>query len=205
MTHPGTFFGEARTSLEEGSCGKAGSAEVVQQIVDELPFLRRIARRWQASRADADDLVQETLIRALGNSHGWQPGSNLRAWLFTIMRNSFLAARAKEKRNQLATQAYAEANPDYQFHTSYERLTLRDVDRTLGRMPKAQAIALMLVGVEGKSYEEVAETLEVSVGSVRCHLARARARLRTAVLATEHHSPVAGSQAAKPKAPFKKD
>src|SRR5712691_2618807 len=60
------------------------------QIEAEIPFLQRVVRRWYREAADADDLVQDTLLRALASAHLWQPGSNLRAWLVTIMRNQFL-------------------------------------------------------------------------------------------------------------------
>src|SRR6266849_5187010 len=62
-------------------------AEFWQRIETEIPFLRRTVRRWHREKADADDLVQDTLVQALANAHLWQPGSDLRAWLFTIMRN----------------------------------------------------------------------------------------------------------------------
>ena len=61
--------------------------DISQQIENEIPFLRRAVRRWHREQADADDLVQDTLLRALASAHLYQPGSDLRAWLFTIMRN----------------------------------------------------------------------------------------------------------------------
>ena len=70
--------------------GTVPPREFSQRVLAEVPFLRRAVRRWHGVGADADDLVQETLLRALANSHQWEPGTNLRAWLFTIMRNQFL-------------------------------------------------------------------------------------------------------------------
>ena len=63
-----------------------------RQIENEIPFLRRAARRWHREPADLDDLVQDTLAQALANQHLWQPGTDLRGWLYTIMRNRFLAS-----------------------------------------------------------------------------------------------------------------
>jgi RNA polymerase sigma-70 factor, ECF subfamily len=157
------------------------STEFAQQIIDEIPFLRRRVRRWHRQQSDADDLVQETLTQALANAHLWQPGSNLRAWLFTIMQNQFLAAFAKSKRAALLLQV-CDPNGRAAVEDSREtRLVLRDVGAVLRRLPKKQRTALQLAGVEGRSYEEVAAAMGLSVGAVRCHLARGRGRLRAAV------------------------
>src|SRR5229473_3475456 len=80
------------------SAGTTPSAAFLRQIEDEIPFLKRAVRRWHRDKADADDLVQDTLVQALANAHLWQPGSDLRAWLFTIMRNRFLGTVAKSHR-----------------------------------------------------------------------------------------------------------
>lgn len=182
-----------------GPSGEAPSASpVALQILAELPFLRRTVRRWHQSGADSEDLVQDTLIRALASSHSWQSGSNLRAWLFTIMRNVFLASREREKRAGMAAQAYTEVNSASELQDSEARLVLRDVGRVLDRMPEAQSVALMLVGVEGKSYEEVAQAMDLSIASVRCHLSRARTYLRDAVLTRDYSSPVATSRGTGP-------
>ena len=76
---------------EPQSAGDGMSAsEFFQEVEREIPFLRRRVRRWHRDRADADDLIQDTLAQAFANAHQWQPRSDLRAWLFTIMRNQFL-------------------------------------------------------------------------------------------------------------------
>jgi RNA polymerase sigma-70 factor (ECF subfamily) len=157
------------------------TAEFAQQIIGEIPFLRRTVRRWHRQKPDADDLVQETLMQALANAHLWQPGSNLRAWLFTIMHHQFLAAIAKSKRAAALLQV-CDPNGRAAAEDSREtRLVLRDVGAVLRRLPTKQRTALQLVGVEGRSYEEVAVAMGLSVGAVRCHLARGRGRLRAAV------------------------
>jgi RNA polymerase sigma-70 factor, ECF subfamily len=158
----------------------AAVAVIWLQIEAEIPFLRQAARRWRhRETADADDLVQDTLIRALANAHLWEPGTNLRGWLVMIMRNQFLSnvdrhQRAALAREDLQTEASTPADAEM-------RLTLRDVERALRRLPANQRSAILLAGVGGKSYIEVAKQMGLSADAVRCHLARARDRLRTAV------------------------
>src|SRR6185503_3547305 len=89
----------------------APSAEYMRQIEMEIPFLRRTVRRWHRDAADADDLVQDTLVQALANAHLWQPGTDLRAWLFTILRPRFLAVTARSTRAVLAIERTAAADP----------------------------------------------------------------------------------------------
>jgi RNA polymerase sigma-70 factor, ECF subfamily len=165
--------------------------EFLKQVEDEIPFLRRMVRRWHRERPDAEDLIQDTLVRALANAHLWQPGSNLRAWLCTIMRNEFLAAVIKNNRSASALQAIAVAEPGPPADTREARLILRDVAGVLGRLPEKQRSAVFLVGIEGRSYEEVARSMGISVGAVRCDLARARDRLRNAVHRVDERSPLA--------------
>jgi RNA polymerase sigma-70 factor (ECF subfamily) len=163
--------------------------EFSQRIEGELPFLRRIVRRWHRERADADDLVQDTLVRALANAHLWQSGTSLRAWLFAIMRNQFLAGIGKSNRLAAALQSFAEADRSRAPDPHEARLILQDVAGALKRLPSKQRTALLLAGVEGKSYDEVAQAMGLSVGAVRCHLARGRDRLRTATDGATDTSP----------------
>jgi len=150
------------------------------QIEAEIPFLQRVVRRWYREAADADDLVQDTLLRALASAHLWQPGSNLRAWLVTIMRNQFLETNGRTRRWDAAAEIIDVA--DHRVSADLEaRLTLRDVERAFRRLPAKQRSAVLLAGIEGKPYTEVATMMGLSVDAVRCHLARARQRLRTAV------------------------
>lgn len=161
------------------------SAEFAAQVAAEIPFLHRAVRRWHRQKSDADDLVQDTLVQALANAHLWQPGTDLRAWLFTIMRNRFLAAMARSNRGAALLLVAAAAAPVAADDTREVRLVLRDVGAALGRLPVKQRTALRLAGVEGKSYDEVAAAMGLSVGAVRCHLARGRDRLRAAMRGSE--------------------
>jgi len=155
-------------------------ATIGPQIESEIPFLQRVVRRWYREAADADDLVQDTLLRALASAHLWQPGSNLRAWLVTIMRNQFLETIGRIRRWDAAAKIIDIA--DHRVSSDMEaRLTLRDVERAFRRLPTKQRSAVLLAGIEGKSYSEVARMMGLSVDAVRCHLARARDQLRRAV------------------------
>ena len=160
-----------------------------QRIEDEIPFLRRAARRWHRERADIDDLVQDTVVQALANAHLWQPGTDLRGWLYTIMRNRFLAGVTRSNRSAAALQQMAADQPRPATGSSELRLILRDLYAALRRLPSNQRSAVLLIGVEGKSYNEAAQSMGTSVGAVRSHLARGRDRLRTAVQGTETRLP----------------
>ena len=166
------------------------SSAMSQLILSQLPFLRRIACRWHQRVSDRDDLVQDTLVRALANAHLWQQGSNLRAWLVTIMRNQFLASLAKSGRSEDAQRIYADTQGQSLSGDDNARLILRDVDRSLRRMPNAQRQAVLLVGLEGKSYDEVGRAMGISANAVRMHLTRARQYLRESVHSGRGSSPL---------------
>ena len=154
-------------------CPGTPSAEFVEQIIDQIPFLRRTVRRWHREAPDADDLVQDTLVQALANEHLWQAGSDLRAWLFTIMRHQFLAAVAKSTRAAALARVCAVDDPVTDLGEA--RLVLRDVGTVLRRLPMKQRAALQLAGVEGKTYEEVAAAISgrrASIGPAVCRRPR---------------------------------
>ena len=162
-----------------------------QQVEQEIPFLRRVVRRWHREAADAEDLVQDTLVRALANAHLWQPGTNLRAWLAVIMRNHFFQGVAKSNLAASASSLYAQH--DTVEDGSEQRLLLRDVAGALGRLPERQRQTLLQVSVEGQSYKDVAKAMGVTAAAIRCDLARARERLRSAVYLASDRSPCAAS------------
>ncbi len=184
---------------EAPKAAQANPPEFSQQIQNEIPFLRRAARRWHRDKADADDLVQDVLVRALANAHLWQPDSDLRAWLYTIMRNRFLAEVARSSRSASALKESAFAAPASATQASEVRLLLRDLGAALRRLPSNQRSAVILIGVQEKSYSEAAQRMGISAGAVRSHLARGRERLRMAVRGSDTRSPfVARSIAAVP-------
>ncbi|MBV8335011.1 MAG: sigma-70 family RNA polymerase sigma factor [Alphaproteobacteria bacterium] len=190
---------------EAGASAGAGAAQqhservhgvdFAQLIEGEAAFLRRAARRWHREPADAEDLVQDTIVQALANAHQWQPGTDLRGWLYTIMRNRFYAGVTRSNRSTSALEQIARADFRPATEACELRLVLRDLLAALRRLPSNQRSAVLLIGVEGKSYGEAAETMGTSVGAVRSHLARGRERLRTAVQGSDTRTPF-GSRAA---------
>jgi len=148
------------------------------QVVALIPRLRRYARALVADPGAADDLVQDTLERALGKFHLWKPGTDLRAWLFTIMHNVFVN-QIRRRRESVAFDEEATELPVRPAHDG--ALATRDLQRALERLPSEQREVLLLVVLEEMSYQEVARALEVPIGTVMSRLSRARDKLRTAM------------------------
>jgi RNA polymerase sigma-70 factor (ECF subfamily) len=147
------------------------------EIAQQIPRLRRYARALTGDRSAADDLVQDTLERALSRFHLWRRGSDLRAWMFTIMHNIFVnqaRSRARHQHETLEADPNAEAlrgrDPDW--------MELRDLASALARVPDEQRAVLLLVGLEQFSYEEAARILDIPIGTVMSRLSRGRERLR---------------------------
>jgi len=148
------------------------------QVVVHIPRLRRYARALVGDPGAADDLVQDTLERALGKFHLWKPGTDLRAWLFTIMHNVFVNhVRRRRELGVLDDEALERPVRDSQDGT----LALRDLQRGLERLPADQREVLLLVVLEDMSYQEAATALGVPIGTVMSRLSRARDRLRIAM------------------------
>ncbi len=146
-------------------------------FVEHIPRLRRYARALTGDRGRADDLVQDTLERALAKIHLWRPGSDLRAWMFTIMHNVFI--------NQVRASASAvvSALDDETVQpairaTQSDRLEVMDLQVALSSLAEEQREVLLLVGLEQMSYEEAAGVLNIPIGTVMSRLSRARERLR---------------------------
>jgi RNA polymerase sigma-70 factor (ECF subfamily) len=139
----------------------------------------------------ADDLVQECLARALGKATLWQEGTNLRAWLFTILHNQHVNQLRRAAREGVAV-ALADHEVSLAAPATQTRgLELRDLDRAMDRLPEDQRMTLLLIGVEALSYEEVAQIMDVPVGTVRSRLSRGRTALRQ-LLAEAESRPVDG-------------
>ena len=144
----------------------------------EIPRLRRYARALTRDATRADDLVQSCLARALAKSHLWQPGTDLRAWLFTILHNQHVNDVRRAVREGISVPMDDAAPVLTVPSTQGASLQLRDLDRAMARLPEEQRQVLLLVGLEGMRYEEVATVLDVPVGTVRSRLSRGRDMLR---------------------------
>jgi RNA polymerase sigma-70 factor, ECF subfamily len=151
--------------------------DVEQSVEQHIPRLRRYARALTGERSAADDLVQDTLERALSRFHLWRRGSDLRAWLFTIMHNIYVnqaRSRVRHPHESLENEPRAETaqarEPDW--------LELRDLDDALARLPNEQRAVLLLVGLEEFTYVEAARVLDIPIGTVMSRLSRGRERLR---------------------------
>jgi RNA polymerase sigma-70 factor, ECF subfamily len=150
-------------------------------LENEIPKLRRYALRLKRNRADADDLVQDCLLRAIRKSHLWERGTNLRAWLFTIMHNNHVNDVRRSLREGDKVEVEEVAPMLTVAESQSASLQLRDIDRAIVRLPEGQRRALLLVGLEGRSYEEGAAILDVPVGTVRSRLSRAREAVRALI------------------------
>jgi RNA polymerase sigma-70 factor (ECF subfamily) len=149
-----------------------------QDIEAEIPRLRRYARALTRDVITADDLVQDCLTRALGKLHLWQEGSDLRAWLFTILHNQYVNHIRRSVREGAAV-VFNESEPLLSRAPQQgKRLELRDLERAIAKLPSEQRSVVLLVGLEGMRYEEVAAVLGVPVGTVRSRLSRGREALR---------------------------
>jgi RNA polymerase sigma-70 factor (ECF subfamily) len=160
-------------------------------IVSHIAGLRRYARALLGSSGDAEDLVQESLARALARMRPWTPVRDLRSYLFTVMHNLYVdqyrskrAAPAFVELDNVLHHPAAPANQD-------RRLELRDLARGLELLADEQREVLLLIGLEGLSYAEVARILDIPIGTVMSRLSRARRQLRELMQARQMPIPVA--------------
>jgi len=150
--------------------------DIEQSVEQHIPRLRRYARALTGDRAAADDLVQDTLERALSRFHLWRRGSDLRAWLFTIMHNIFV--NQARSRMRYPHDALDESEADTLHYHDPDWTDLRDIGGALERLPVEQRTVVLLVGLEQFTYEEAARVLQVPIGTVMSRLSRGRERMR---------------------------
>ncbi|MEO0486137.1 MAG: RNA polymerase sigma factor [Pseudomonadota bacterium] len=152
------------------------SSDPKDEIIEHLPAMRAFARSLTRNPTSADDLVQDTVVKAWSNIDKFEPGTNLRAWLFTILRNTFYSLRRKRAREvEDADGVLAGQLSEKPAHDG--RLVMRDFAAAFGQLPDEQREALLLVGASGFSYEEAAEMCDCAVGTIKSRANRARARL----------------------------
>jgi RNA polymerase sigma-70 factor, ECF subfamily len=156
--------------------GKDGDRSVREGILATLPSLRAFAISLSGNVDRADDLVQETLLRALANIDSFEPGTNMSAWLFTILRNLFRSEYRKRRREVEDTDGrFAEglkSQPEQPSHVEFQEFRT-----ALAKLPSDQREALILVGASGFSYEEAAGICGCAVGTIKSRVNRARSKL----------------------------
>jgi RNA polymerase sigma-70 factor, ECF subfamily len=155
------------------------SARFGDQLIAVLPRLRRFARGLSGSVADADDLVQAACERALARQHQFQEGTRFDSWMFRIVQTIWIdQVRSRDVRKEDGDIAEDRLGSDEPARRVEARLALDEVRRALDRLPPDQRTALLLVTVEGLSYKEAAEVVQVPVGTIMSRLARARIALQ---------------------------
>src|SRR6201990_2200905 len=149
---------------------------VREAMLGAVPSLRAFAISLSGNVDRADDLVQETLLRAIANIDSFQPGTNMSAWMFTILRNLFRSEYRKRRREVEDTDgSYAESLKSQPEQNS--RLEFQEFRTALSKLPPDQREALILVGASGFSYEEAAAICGCAVGTIKSRVNRARSRL----------------------------
>jgi len=155
----------------------SGEYSFKRDLFSALPSVRAFAISLCGRSDQADDLVQEAVVKAWASQERFEPGTNMRAWLFTILRNEFYNQRRRRKREVQDTDgAYAErlsSNP-----SQYGTMDFRDLCKALDTLPPDQREAIILVGASGFSYEEAAEICGCAVGTIKSRVNRARNRLQ---------------------------
>jgi RNA polymerase sigma-70 factor, ECF subfamily len=153
-------------------------SDFARLLHNEIPRLRRYARALTRDAARADDLVQSCLVRAIAKEHLWEPGTDLRAWLFTILHNQNVNEIRRSVREGVTVAVEDVAPALTVAPRAASSLQLRDLERAIGLLPEEQRQVILLVGLEGMRYEEVAAVLDIPIGTVRSRLSRGREMLR---------------------------
>lgn len=147
--------------------------DLADELVGLIPGLRVYARNLMRGGSEVDDLVQETLMKALANLDGFRPGSNLRAWLFTIMRNSFLTRVVKSAREPVGEEDCVSGKV-ISLPRHDAQIAGNQVIAAIDRLPPQYREALILVFLTGESYQEVARICDCAIGTVKSRINRAR-------------------------------
>ena len=165
-------------AADEGPGPAGNTPERNQLLVDQLPSLRRYARALTGSGDGADELVQDCYARACSRFHLWRQGSNLRAWLFSIMHNVYVnnVRRSVKRPDGINVEDFERLGEVAPRQESFSEMM--GLEKALYRLPEAQREVLLLVCLEEMSYQEVASALDLPIGTVMSRLARARERLR---------------------------
>ena len=149
-----------------------------KELEMEIPHLRRFARSLLGDEDRADDLVQDALERAIARQEMFQPDTNLRAWLFTIMRNLHVDSRRKAARRGEEVPLDEQTVPLVTPPNQIKNIELQELQYHVDQLPRKDRAMLLMIGVQGQSYQAVAEYLKMPIGTVRSRLSRVRSKLR---------------------------
>jgi RNA polymerase sigma-70 factor (ECF subfamily) len=182
---------------------KSGLVEQSSQkeILAFVPRLTRYARTLTRDNVAADDLVQDCLTTALRKIHLWEPGTDLRAWLFTILHNQHINRLRRDARHRASINLQKSYQTVTLLPDQNMRLELRDVERALAQLPEEQRSLIVGIGLEGMRYEDAASEFNVPLGTVRSRVARGREMLRSLTGRLPAHDDRAPDGSHRPAAP----
>ena len=167
------------SAKHSGQPGQPAPTQSLHQVIEDLiPRLTRYARVLTRDLVAADDLVQECLTRALGKMHLWDEGTDLRAWLFTILHHQHVSLTRRQARQRAGNELQKSYRNLEVLPNQTTRLELRDLERALAALPEEQRSVILLVGLEGTRYDEAASLVNLPVGTVRSRVSRGRETLR---------------------------
>ncbi len=149
-------------------------------VVEFIPALRAFARSLSRDPAEVDDLVQETLTKAVANIDKFEPGTRLRSWLFTIMRNTHYSRSVKRNRERPGD-ADCVSGLAWHLPTQEWSVELREVLTAVSKLPRPQREVLVLIAMLGINYDEAARICDCPIGTIKSRLNRARAQLKVAL------------------------
>lgn len=188
--------GMCNRSQEEGSVLKhdnfqdssTPASHFRKELLPLIPSLRAFARFLARNPSMADDLVQETILRALAKYEQYEPGTNLKAWVFSILRNLFLEQVRRTKKEQEVLDSYAFNVASHGSHdpAGPARQAVQDLDHILWKLTPLLREALVLIGAQEMTYEEAAVICGTSVGTMKTRVSRARAELMKLATPSSH-------------------
>lgn len=183
---PPVFAVSWRAATAGGRGRVTDHSEMQRELIALLPRLRRFARTLTRAEAEADDLVQEACLRALSRAGQWDPAQPLDRWMFRIARNLWISELRKRSVRTGTGQVPAEESAELvATETGEARMVARDIRGLVAALPRELASALLTVSVEGYSYAEAAELLDVPIGTVMSRIHRARKALSQGLVAME--------------------
>ena len=152
------------------------NAKIEAELLELLPALHKFARRFYSSPNDIDDLVQDTVVKVLGNLEKFEEGTRLKSWMFTIMRNTFCTRFGLSKREHVGIDDVLSQKATVQPQQEWS-LRGQELEEAISSLPKPSRDAISIVFIQGESYEEAAKRLGCPIGTVKSRVNRARERI----------------------------